>query len=178
MKPVVAMSSLTLLPMLLLSPLAGADAGPVRANVSYAYAEVLRADPVFTVQRVARPREECTEETVIRRGDDGRRAGGAVVGAIVGGAVGSQIGRGSGRRAATAAGAVAGAVIGSQVAGAEEEARESVERRCRIVEDWTEERRIVAYDVQYRHRGQVYTSRLPYDPGERLRIKITVEPAE
>jgi uncharacterized protein YcfJ len=161
------------LPFLLAAGLA--SAGP---NVTYAYAEVLRADPVYDRQRVARPREECSEETVIRRGGEGRRAGGAVVGAIIGGAVGNQVGRGSGRRAATAAGVVAGAVIGSQVAGAEEEARETVERHCRIVEEWVEEQRIVGYDVEYRYRGQLYLSRLPYDPGERLRIRITVEPAD
>lgn len=155
-------------------------AGPAAAspNVSFAYAEVLRADPIYEHQRVVRPREECTEETVIRRGGEGRRAGGAVVGAIVGGAVGNQVGRGSGRRAATAAGAVAGAVIGSQVAGADEPPRESVERHCRVVEEWVEEKRIVGYEVEYRHRGQLYVSRLPYDPGKRLRIRITVEPAD
>ncbi len=165
-------------PILVISVLSVADPALASPHVSYAYAEVLRADPVYETQRVSRPREECTDETVIHRGGEGRRAGGAVVGAIIGGAVGNQIGRGSGRRAATAAGVVAGAVIGSEVAAAEEGPRETIERRCRVIEEWVEERRIVGYDVEYRHRGQLYFSRLPYDPGERLRIRITVEPAD
>jgi uncharacterized protein YcfJ len=36
----------------------------------------------------------------------------------------------------------------------------------------------VGYDVEYRYRGDVYMSRLPYDPGERLRVRMTISPAD
>ncbi|MDW8479548.1 MAG: glycine zipper 2TM domain-containing protein [Xanthomonadales bacterium] len=156
-------------------PAASAVASP---SISYAYADVLRVDPLYETVRISRPRESCREEPPASRDDPGRAAGGAVVGAIIGGAVGSQIGSGRGRRAATAAGVVAGAVIGSQAARADQPAGDEREPRCRPVEAWEEERRIVGYDVEYRYRGQIFRSRLPYDPGERLRIRITVEPAE
>ncbi len=37
---------------------------------------------------------------------------------------------------------------------------------------------MVAYDVQYRYRGDVYMARLNYDPGDRLRVRVSIEPAE
>jgi hypothetical protein len=40
------------------------------------------------------------------------------------------------------------------------------------------ERRIVAYDIEYRYKGDTYMSRLGHDPGSRLRIRIAVTPAE
>ena len=36
--------------------------------------------------------------------------------------------------------------------------------------------RVVGYDVDYIHRGVRYRSRLPVDPGKRLRIRIIVVP--
>ena len=36
--------------------------------------------------------------------------------------------------------------------------------------------RLVGYDVAYQYKGVQYMSRLPYDPGSRLRIRITVVP--
>lgn len=41
-----------------------------------------------------------------------------------------------------------------------------------------EERRIAGYDVEYRYKGQVYMSRMEYDPGDKLRIRISVAPAD
>jgi uncharacterized protein YcfJ len=39
-------------------------------------------------------------------------------------------------------------------------------------------RRIVAYDVEYSYKGETYMSRLSFDPGSRLRIRISVTPDE
>jgi uncharacterized protein YcfJ len=36
----------------------------------------------------------------------------------------------------------------------------------------------MGYDVEYRYRGEVYVSRLNYDPGERLRVRVSVTPAD
>jgi hypothetical protein len=32
--------------------------------------------------------------------------------------------------------------------------------------------------VEYRYRGEVYMSRLDYDPGERLRVRVSVTPVD
>ena len=55
---------------------------------------------------------------------------------------------------------------------------ETNETRCREVSRVSEQRRIISYDVEYRYRGEVYVSRLNYDPGERLRVRVSVEPAD
>ena len=52
------------------------------------------------------------------------------------------------------------------------------ETRCRVVNSGYDERRIVGYDVEYRYRGEVFFSRLGYDPGEKLRVRVSVEPAD
>ena len=49
-------------------------------------------------------------------------------------------------------------------------------RNCRTVRVPREYRRPVAYDVDYIHRGVKYRSRLPFDPGKRLRVKVMVTP--
>jgi uncharacterized protein YcfJ len=148
---------------------------PSSENVNFAYADVLRSSPVYETFRSAEPREECYEERVERRGGDG--TGGAVLGAIIGGALGNQVGKGDGRKAATVAGAVIGGAIGHDQA-SRGDRYDGVERRCRVVDDFREERRLVGYDVEYRYRGEVYMSRLEYDPGDKLRVRVSVTPAE
>lgn len=86
-------------------------------NVNFAYADVLRVDPVYEYVQVNEPREECYDERVVTREPrGGDPTGGTILGAIIGGAIGNQVGSGSGRTAATAAGAVGGALIGNEVA--------------------------------------------------------------
>src|SRR5690606_13631969 len=47
---------------------------------------------------------------------------------------------------------------------------------CRMVPVEREFRRPIAYDVDYVHRGSKYRSRLPADPGNRLRVRVSVTP--
>lgn len=49
-------------------------------------------------------------------------------------------------------------------------------RNCRPTRMEREFQRPVAYDVEYIHRGVKYRSRLPVDPGKRLRVRISVTP--
>lgn len=53
---------------------------------------------------------------------------------------------------------------------------EAGQGRCRPTRVEREYQRPVAYDVDYIHRGVKYRSRLPVDPGKRLRVKISVTP--
>ena len=48
--------------------------------------------------------------------------------------------------------------------------------KCRVVPVEREFRRPIAYDVDYTYRGAKYRSRLPEDPGNRLRIRVSVMP--
>lgn len=103
--------------------------------------------------------------------DSNRSATGAVVGGVAGAVLGSQVGGGTGNKAATAVGGIAGAVIGDRVANPDQPRTEQVER-CREVADSREV--LKGYDVTYRYRGQDFTTRLPYKPGDTLRVGVTV----
>lgn len=148
-------------------------------NSRVAWADVLRVDPVYDNVVSTRPREECTETAVEQRYDTrGNNAAGTVIGAIVGGALGNQVGKGDGRKAATVAGALIGGAIGNDQARRDDRYYVEPQAQCRTVNERYSERRIVGYDVQYRYRGDVYMSQLDYDPGERLRVRVNVTPAE
>lgn len=152
------------------------DFGSVHAsgqeNVSYAYAQVIRVDPIYETVRTRVPEEVCGGEEIREvRGSNS----GTVVGAIVGAALGNTVGSGDGRQAATVAGAVIGGAIGRN----SDRPSERVIVRdagCRVVEVEREQRRVASYDVEYVHQGQTYMSRLPYDPGDRLRVRVAVTP--
>lgn len=158
-------------------------------------APVLSVRPI--TERTPINREECWseqrrgyEERRITRQDNGAPIGPAtVLGAIAGGVLGHQVGGGRGRDAATVGGALAGGLIGNQVdrdqgnVGAPSESVE-VERRpvtreverCRTVQEVREV--AVGYDVRYRYAGREFVTRLPYDPGRRIRLAVDVRVAE
>lgn len=153
------------------------DRPPGPDNSKVAWADVLRVDPLYETVRTSRPQEECYDEPVEYR-SSGNRGAGTVLGAIVGGVLGNTVGKGDGRKAATVVGAVAGGAVGNNVGGRNDRYYSSTETRCRTVRSNSEERRIAGYDVQYRYRGDVFMSRLDYDPGERLRVRVSVDPAD
>lgn len=68
----------------------------------------------------------------------------------------------------------------SRVVGAVKEAltREEKEQqdKCKPVTVEREYRRPIAYDVDYTYKGAKFRSRLPEDPGNRLRIRVSVTP--
>lgn len=67
----------------------------------------------------------------------------------------------------------------SRVVGAVKDAlgREAQDpERCRAVPVEREFRRPIAYDVDYTYRGAKYRSRLAEDPGNRVRIRVSVMP--
>ena len=69
---------------------------------------------------------------------------------------------------------VVGAVKGAL--GRDDEPAPAATVDCRPVQVEREFRRPIAYDVDYVYRGAKFRSRLPDDPGNRLRIRIAVSP--
>lgn len=121
---------------------------------------------------------------------------GAIIGGLIGGAVGNQVGRGDGRRIATVAGALIGAAIGHD-AGKRRESDRTAGRyddryddrdgdygrsreveRCRVRHEERYEERIDGYRVTYEYNGREYTTRMPYDPGRQVRVRVDVFPDE
>jgi uncharacterized protein YcfJ len=162
-------------------------------GAEYDYARVIDVDPIVRHVRVTTPKRECWTETryeeVTTGGYDPRRgsAGSMILGGIIGAAIGNQIGRGDGRRAATVAGAVIGSAIGHD-AGDRRNARNAgpvyteqrpydVER-CEVRNEETFEDRVEGYRVTYEYEGRRQVTQLPYDPGDRIRVRVDVRPSE
>jgi uncharacterized protein YcfJ len=49
-------------------------------------------------------------------------------------------------------------------------------RQCRVVDAY--ESRTNGYDVTYEYRGQTYTSLMNRDPGNRVRLRVSVQPLD
>jgi uncharacterized protein YcfJ len=140
------------------------------------FGRVVRVQP--RVEQVRTPRQECRTDYVQAPVQQQRGSGGSVVGGIAGALLGSQVGGGNGKVAAAAAGAIAGAVVGDRV---ENDGRnyngqvqEQAVRQCRTVE--SVESRNAGYEVTYEYRGHTYTEVMNRDPGERIRLHVSVEP--
>lgn len=153
-------------------------------RASYDYAQVVSAQPIVNYVTVRTPVRECWEETQYYSVDRyaGSRAGGTLFGALIGSVIGHQIGSGSGNDAATVAGGLIGAAIGNNAArsrhgqyGVEQHSR-PVER-CKTSYREHREERIDGYRVTYRYHGQKYITEMPYDPGNKLRVRVDIRPA-
>jgi uncharacterized protein YcfJ len=164
------------------------DGSPV-----YEYAKVIDVQPLTRQVRVSAPQRECWDETRVDPGYNtagygGPRtpAGGALLGAVIGGVLGHQIGSGRGRDATTAAGVVIGAGLGHQqaqrrIAAANAPpppAREYTVQRCETRYTNTVEERIDGYRVTYVYNGRRQVTEMPYKPGDRIRVRVDVSPAE
>ena len=120
-------------------------------NVRYEYAQVLRAEPVYQTLRATSMVERCERSSMVGP-DDGEER------------------RGLSR--------VVGAVRDVLTPGRRESAPEADGDAgdCVMVPVEREFSRPIAYDVDYVVRGVKYRSRLPNDPGNRLRVKVAVTP--
>ena len=54
--------------------------------------------------------------------------------------------------------------------------RDSGSGDCRVVPVQHEYRRPIAYDVDYVYKGMRYRSRLPFDPGNRIKLRVSITP--
>ena len=162
--------------------------GPPPAS-DYAYARVVDVDPIVRHVRVSVPKRECYTETryddvsyTESAGPPSRPSPGAMIlGGIVGAALGNQIGHGHGRRAATVAGAVIGTAIGHEASSRSPqrvvtESRPYDAERCEVRYDEQFEDRVEGYRVTYEYNGIRQTTQLPYDPGDRIRVRVNVQP--
>ena len=155
----------------LLAASAGANAAV------YDYAKVISSTPVIRYVTVRTPVRECWEETEYYTRYEGRPGapGRAFAGAVIGGVIGHQFGSGRGKDAATVAGSMIGAAIGH---GPTRRVDYAVPvERCEMRYRNQREERIDGYDVVYRYKGQKYATRMPYDPGSRIKVRVDIRPA-
>ena len=117
-------------------------------NVRVEFARVLAAEPVYQTLRATSMVERCDAVSPVAEEPE-RRGLSRVVGAV--------------RDVLTPDDGV-------------EEVAPSAGGECRMVPVEREFRRPIGYDVDYVHRGVKYRSRMPYDPGNRVRVRVSVTP--
>ncbi len=149
----------------------------------YVYARVIKVQPVIRYVSVKVPVQECWDERRIVRTNPPDTGGPTFVGAIIGGVIGNQFGSGSGKAATTVLGALLGGSLAQKAAidRAEREGRYGssktyVVQRCKTAYDYRQEERVDGYDVTYKYKGDTYMTRMPEDPGWRIRLRVSITP--
>ncbi|MBL4580934.1 MAG: glycine zipper 2TM domain-containing protein [Gammaproteobacteria bacterium] len=152
------------------------------AETSYETASVVESRAVYEVVEISTPQEQCWEEEMVvdRRGTDNRSNTPVVLSTILGGAIGNAVGHNkSNRRIGAVLGAVLGHSIGRDIMRRNE--RPSIReyqtvKRCETIYQQHEEERLIGYQVTYLYNGQEYSVRTNTDPGDEIRVRVSVQP--
>lgn len=149
------------------------------AHAFEAIANVVGVSPV--TEHVNHPTQQCwTEQQQVIQSAPPQEHNflGAIIGGVAGGLLGSQIGRGNGRVAGAAVGAGVGALTGDAVAyrnrGGGTTTTTIPVQRCSQVDNF--QAVTTGYMVTYEYDGQRFSTRLPYNPGNQLRVNVAVTP--
>lgn len=146
------------------------------------YARVTHVEPIYRTVQVSRPHEECREEEVYYPSGSRHGGGNTALSMIVGGALGGVLGHNISRHhrdTGKIAGAVIGSAIGHEVAEnkrGRQSYRHAYEERCRTVNEHYSEEKLEGYYVTYRYHGETLTTRMNRDPGDRLKVRVSVRP--
>ena len=116
-------------------------------NVRVDYAQVLRVQPVYQTLHATRSEQQCGPS--------------------------AEAARPQSRGLSRLVGAVRNALGKDQQA---DPPAPQADANCRTVQVQREFRRPIAYDVDYIYKGMKYRSRLAEDPGNRLRVRVSVTP--
>ncbi len=152
------------------------------AQTNYEYAEVVESRPIYQVVEVSTPQEQCWEEQIAvdRYSSRHRSQTPVLVSTIIGGAIGNALGSDkSNQRVGAVVGAMLGRSIGRDIMRQRNQPAireyETVQR-CETVYQQHEEERLVGYQVTYLYNGTEHSVRTNSDPGDRIRIRVSVQP--
>jgi uncharacterized protein YcfJ len=147
------------------------------------YAKVISVTPLVQTFEQRIPQRECWSEQVRYDGQDDnyRSPTGAILGGIIGAAIGNELGHHkSNKRIGALAGGVLGASLGNDISrrhqGRASRTQYRTEERCETRYGVSVEERIVGYDVAYRYHGETFRTKMDYDPGKKLPVRVTVRP--
>jgi hypothetical protein len=138
--------------MLCVPALAGNDYG--RDAIDFDYAEVVNVEPNTRQVRISVPHQF----------GGGRSHG---VGTVAGAVIGSALGHDAAQRQ------------GEERGYRDNRSMRAIDsQRCETRYDGRYESRVDSYRVSYQYHGRVYQTVLPRDPGQQLRVRVAVTPAE
>ncbi|PIE42733.1 MAG: hypothetical protein CSA50_08845 [Gammaproteobacteria bacterium] len=148
------------------------------------FAKVTRVEPITRTIERKQPYEECWTEQIRyqNHGNDDDSYTGTILGGVIGGAIGNAVGhKKRNKQIGTAVGALLGAGIGHDITSANRSRHNRGyhyrdERRCETHYETRYEERVVGYNVWYRYNGESFTTRMDHDPGERIKVRVTVSP--
>ncbi|MFO7339875.1 MAG: hypothetical protein C0P65_008655 [Lysobacteraceae bacterium] len=129
-------------------------------NVKIDYAQVLRVEPVYQTLRATRTEERCDPEPAPQAGQARQEARE----------------EGLWSRMVESVRSVFGGSGAAEPEPAPPSPPPQTRQNCRIVQVDREFQRPIAYDVDYVYKGTKYRSRLAEDPGNRLRVRVSVTP--
>lgn len=152
------------------------------AETSYETAQVLESLPVYQEVEVSIPQEQCWEEQVVI--DRYSRRGGSntpvLVSTLIGGAIGNAVGHNkSNQRVGAVLGAMLGHSIGRDIirSNDQSEIRDyQTVQRCKTVYQQHTEERLVGYQVTYLYNGEEFSVRTDSDPGDEIRVRVSIQP--
>ena len=154
------------------------------SHETYVHAKVLSSKPIYREVRTSTPVKECWKEPVKKHHRVHRHSGDAgatLAGGLIGGIIGHQFGKGRGQKVSTALGTIIGAQIGHDASRRStfetDTSYTQYEQFCEVNNHVSYEEVLDGYRVTYKYKGEKYKARLPYDPGDKIKLKVTVEPA-
>lgn len=148
------------------------------------WAKVTEVEPITRSVQRSIPREECWTEQVRYEEpiDEPRSYTGTILGGIIGGALGNAVGhKKKNKQIGTAVGAVLGATVGHDISNRGYSSPRSRvnyrnERRCETYHETHYEEEVIGYDVWYRYKGDEYQTRMNHRPGNKIKVRVNVEP--
>ncbi|HHZ88740.1 MAG TPA: glycine zipper 2TM domain-containing protein [Chromatiaceae bacterium] len=145
----------------------------------YDYADVEHVDPIIKTITIETPHQECGYETRSVPSHGHHSATPTILGAVLGGAIANGVSKKSNRNAMTVVGTLLGGTIGRDIGHTNERHHRRVTTRvCNDTYSSHQVDKVVGYNVTYSYEGHRYTTHTKYDPGDELRVRIGVVPAE
>ena len=154
-------------------------------QTTYEYGEVIEKRPVYQIVEISEPMEQCWEEEFVIYRYPSRSASRTpvLVSTIIGGALGNAVGNGkNNKQIGAVVGALLGHSIGRDIVSDRNRSRNAVRdyetvQRCETAYEQFEEERLVGYQVTYLYNGEEYSVRTDSDPGNRIRLRVSIQPA-
>lgn len=143
------------------------------------YARVINVEPIIEQVRYNKPTEHCWDKQVrvqYRRHNDSYTD--EIIGAVIGGAIGNATGKNkTNKRVQAAIGAALGATIAHDLSKPSYSNNHyRTERHCEIRQNVEYHEQVSGYRVTYAFQGRTYHTRMSHRPGNRIKVRVQVEP--